>query len=257
GGPGSVPGAGFGASPRRGDAPRERPDVDRARGAVPDRRPWRRRLRGGDRGAATGEERLEVGLRVGRDRLARVRRTGAWRGGDLGARVRAPREKEGFVARYFSIRPAWTIRGRKFFGIRGFSGKPTHPPLTDFPVVCYCLAALFDVISRFSGDAAVQHDFFMGATMVIIVGVLVSLATALTGFWDWWKGIPRRKGGLIGPARRSQVWRTANWHMTVMLTVTAIVIVDIVVRWGQLHDGRSSAAVTVLSVVAAILVAFG
>jgi uncharacterized membrane protein len=156
------------------------------------------------------------------------------------------------MPKYFSIRPAWTFRGRKFFGIRGWSGKPMHPPLTDFPIVCYALAALFDLISRVSGDAAVRHDFFMGATMVIIVGFLVSLATALTGLWDWWKGIPRRKGGpWFGRARRSQVWRTANWHMTIMLTVTAIVIVDIVVRWGQLHDGQASTAVTVLSVIAA------
>jgi uncharacterized membrane protein len=162
------------------------------------------------------------------------------------------------VPKYFSIRPAWTFRGRKFFGIRGWSGKPLHPPLTDFPIVCYALAALFDLVSRFSGkDAAVAHDFFMGATMVIIVGFVVSLATALTGLWDWWKGIPRRKGPWFGPARRSQVWRTANWHMTVMLTVTAIVIVDIAVRWGQLHDGRSSVAVTILSVIAAALVLFG
>jgi len=162
------------------------------------------------------------------------------------------------VPKYFSIRPAWTFRGRKFFGIRGWSGKPMHPPLTDFPIVCYALAALFDLISRVSGDAAVRHDFFVGATMVIIVGFLVSLATALTGLWDWWKGIPRRKGGpWFGRARRSQVWRTANWHMTIMLTVTVIVIVDIAIRWGQLHDGQASTAVTLLSVIAAGLVLLG
>ena len=162
------------------------------------------------------------------------------------------------MPKYFSIRPAWTFRGRKFFGIRGWSGKPMHPPLTDFPIVCYALAALFDLISRVSGDAAVRHDFFVGATMVIIVGFLVSLATALTGLWDWWKGIPRRKGGpWFGRARRSQVWRTANWHMTIMLTVTVIVIVDIAIRWGQLHDGQASTAVTLLSVIAAGLVLLG
>ena len=162
------------------------------------------------------------------------------------------------MPKYFSIRPAWTFRGRKFFGIRGWSGKPMHPPLTDFPIVCYALAALFDLISRVSGDVAVRHDFFVGATMVIIVGFLVSLATALTGLWDWWKGIPRRKGGpWFGRARRSQVWRTANWHMTIMLTVTVIAIVDIAIRWGQLHDGQASTAVTVLSVIAAGLVLLG
>ena len=51
------------------------------------------------------------------------------------------------MARLFSIKPRITLRGRKFLGIRGWNGKPTHPPLTDFPIVCYVVAALFDVIS--------------------------------------------------------------------------------------------------------------
>jgi uncharacterized membrane protein len=69
--------------------------------------------------------------------------------------------------------------------------------------------------------------------------------------------MPRRKKGFLGTAQHTQVWRTANWHMTVMLTVTAIVIVDIAVRLSALHDGRSSLTVTILSVLAAALVAFG
>ena len=35
-------------------------------------------------------------------------------------------------------------------------------------------------------------------------------------------------GGFPGRAKHNQVWRTANWHMAVMLTVTAIVVADIV-----------------------------
>ena len=68
------------------------------------------------------------------------------------------------MPRYFSIRPTWTLKGRKFFGIRGWSGKPTHPPLTDFPVVCYALAALFDLVSFFGGrkDAADLVADFLG-----------------------------------------------------------------------------------------------
>ncbi|MFN8234171.1 MAG: DUF2231 domain-containing protein [Actinomycetota bacterium] len=162
--------------------------------------------------------------------------------------------------RLFSIRPAITLKGRKFHGIRGWGGKPTHPPLTDFPVVCYVIAAACDVISYVAsrGDRAdVAHDFFIAGTIVIVAGWVVSLGAVLTGFWDWWKGMPRSKEGPIGRAQHTQVWRTANWHMTVMLTATVIVLIDIVVRLGQLHDGASSLAVTVLSVVAALLVAFG
>ena len=36
--------------------------------------------------------------------------------------------------RTFSFRPALTLKGRKFKGLRGFAGKPFHPPLTDIPV---------------------------------------------------------------------------------------------------------------------------
>jgi uncharacterized membrane protein len=159
--------------------------------------------------------------------------------------------------RLFSIRPALTLRGRRFLGIRGWSGKPTHPPLTDFPIVCYVLAAAFDVISFVTNDHEAGRDFFRAGTFVMVAGLLVSLGTALTGFWDWWKGLDRdRSSGPIGRARHTQVWRTANWHMTVMLTVTAIVVVDVVVRISG-WDDLTTPLILVLSVLAALLVAFG
>jgi uncharacterized membrane protein len=166
------------------------------------------------------------------------------------------------MPKLFSIKPTLTLRGRKFNGIRGWSGKPTHPPLTDFPIVCYVLAAVFDVISfiaaRGDSPSAVAHDFSRAATFVIVAGAVVSLATATTGLWDWWKGLPRDKStGFIGKAEHTQVWRTANWHMAVMLTVTAIVVGDIILRFVQFDDGSTRAVVMVLSVVVAGLVALG
>jgi uncharacterized membrane protein len=49
------------------------------------------------------------------------------------------------MPKQFSIKPTLTLRGRTFNGIRGWSGKPAHPPLTDFPIVCYVLAAVFAI----------------------------------------------------------------------------------------------------------------
>lgn len=49
--------------------------------------------------------------------------------------------------RHFAFRPSLTMRGRTFKGLRGWSGKPLHPLLTDIPVGAYVLAAAFDVIS--------------------------------------------------------------------------------------------------------------
>jgi uncharacterized membrane protein len=163
------------------------------------------------------------------------------------------------MARLFSIKPALTLRGRAFFGVRGWAGKPTHPPLTDFPVVCYVLAAVFDVIS-FVGHRSghpFARDFFMAGTYVIIAGALVSLATVTTGFWDWWKGIPRRHTGPLGRANHTQVWRTINTHMTIMLTVTTIVVADIIVRLEQLDNHYTTLAVMIVSLLAGSLVAIG
>jgi uncharacterized membrane protein len=168
------------------------------------------------------------------------------------------------VARLFSIKPSITVKGRKFKGLRGWAGKPTHPPLTDFPVTAYVMAAAFDLLSfiiwksKGAADSSVAADAFVAASWVIVAGAVVSLGAALTGFMDWWKGMDRASGsGPIGKASHTQVWRTANWHMAVMLTVTVIVIIDIVVRIGQYDQHHATLLTTVLSVLAGGLVAYG
>ena len=87
--------------------------------------------------------------------------------------------------RRLSFRPALELRGRTFKGLRGFAGKPLHPPLTDIPVGAYMIAAALDVISIVAQDEEWARDFFRAATFVLVAGASVSLLTALTGFWDW------------------------------------------------------------------------
>jgi uncharacterized membrane protein len=166
------------------------------------------------------------------------------------------------MARLFSIRPALTIRGRKFRGLRGWAGKPTHPPLTDLPIAAYVFASIFDVLSfvlgRSDDPSPVAHEAFVAATYVMIAGAIFSLPTALTGFWDWWKGLERdRTAGPIGRAKHTQVWRTANTHMAIMLTVTAIVATTVIVRRSQWDDGVTSGVVLILSLLAGGLAAIG
>lgn len=150
------------------------------------------------------------------------------------------------MARLFSWKPALTYRGRKFKGLRGWAGKPTHPPLTDFPVVAYILAGIFDAIS-FVLDGDVSRDMFRASTYVIVAGAIVSVPTAVTGFWDWLKS--------TSPG--TQAWRTANAHMAAMVFVTAVVVVDIVVRLAQWENGGVSGVVFILSAIAALVVSFG
>ena len=163
------------------------------------------------------------------------------------------------MARLYSIRPTLSLKGRRSQGLRGFSGKPFHPPLTDFPIVCYALAAVFDLISFFSSaDDPKSHDFFAAATFVIAAGFIVGLGAALTGFLDWWKGIPRdRSSGPIGTAKHTQVWRTINWHATVMIVVTLLTLPGLVLRIAGFDEGQTQVAWLVLSCLAGGLVLFG
>lgn len=150
------------------------------------------------------------------------------------------------MARLFSWKPALTYKGRKFKGLRGWAGKPTHPPLTDFPVVAYFLAGLFDAISFFT-DGDMARDMFRASTYVIVAGVIVSVPTIATGFWDWFKST----------SPRTQAWRTANAHMAAMVVVTVIVVTNIVVRLAQWDNGGASGIVFALSAAAALLVSVG
>ncbi|MGH2699099.1 MAG: DUF2231 domain-containing protein [Actinomycetota bacterium] len=148
------------------------------------------------------------------------------------------------MTRWFSIKPAITFRGRSFKGLRGFSGKPFHPPLTDIPVTAYVFALVFDLISFFS-SGELAENMYNAATFVLIGGLIVSIPTALTGFWDWLKSTPKH----------TQARRTANWHMTIMFTVTALVIVGLLAR--DLEDGSVNTIGMVLSVLAGGLVSLG
>lgn len=171
------------------------------------------------------------------------------------------------MGKLFSIKPSLTLKGRKFKGLRGLAGKPFHPPLTDIPIAAYILGAVFDVLSwlvqpEFPSGRAVthvrmddplmsrselSHDLWRAATFVFIAGLIVSVPTAITGIWDWWKSTPKH----------TQAWRTANWHMAVMGTTTLLVVLDVL--WRVVIDDQLSTPplLALLSVVIAGMVSFG
>jgi len=149
--------------------------------------------------------------------------------------------------RRFSFRPALTLRGRTFKGLRGWAGKPLHPPLTDIPVGAYMLAAAFDVISFAGGDdQAWARDFYRAASFTLIGGAAVSLLAALTGFWDWKRST--EKG--------TQARRTVNAHAWTMLTVTALVLAGIAVRVVVYWDEQATPLLALVLTLAAAAFTF-
>ena len=151
--------------------------------------------------------------------------------------------------RKFSIRPVLTLRGRTFKGLRGWSGHPFHPPLTDFPVTAYILGAAFDVLSAVGGKShAWARDMWHAGTFVFVAGFGVSLLTMLTGLWDSWKS---SEAG-------TQARRTINTHATIMVTASLLVIADLLWRLAQYHTSKvAPVGLAVLSAIIAAAIALG
>ena len=148
----------------------------------------------------------------------------------------------------FSFRPALTLRGRKFKGLRGWAGKPFHPPLTDIPVGAYTLAPAFDLISLIWNDAGFARELYAAGTYTLIGGYVAGLAAMLTGFWDYIKSTP--KG--------TQARRTTNAHGMTMLVTSFVVLAAIVMRLGPWQDELSAPiGAVILSVIAGFLTFVG
>lgn len=152
--------------------------------------------------------------------------------------------------RRFSFGPSLQISGRKYKGLRGWAGKPFHPPLTDVPITAYLFAAAFDILSiaTHSSHDVLSRQLFVAGTWTLLGGAAVSLLAALTGWADWHRS----------SEPGTQARRTINAHAITMLTVTAIVLVDLLVRVSAYKDDAyTPLGIVILSAVAAALVSVG
>jgi uncharacterized membrane protein len=89
---------------------------------------------------------------------------------------------------------------------RGLPGHPLHPPLTDATIGIYTfatVAALIEVLGITERNGAI------GWWIALIVGLIVTVPTALAGLADW-----------LTITWRSELWWTATWHMLSMVTAT-------------------------------------
>lgn len=118
--------------------------------------------------------------------------------------------------RRFSFRPGLSLKGREFRGLRGFAGKPFHPPLTDVPIGAYVIAPVLDILSFLFPSETWAADLHRAAGFVFLGGAAVSLLAALTGFLDW---LDTEKG--------TQIRRMANAHASTMILMTLLVLANL------------------------------
>jgi len=152
--------------------------------------------------------------------------------------------------RRFTWAPPLQLSGRKFKGLRGWAGKPFHPPLTDVPITAYLFAAVFDILSiaTHSGHLELSRPLFLAGTWTLLGGAAVSVLAALTG-WAYW-----HRSSEPG----TQARRTINAHAITMITVTVIVLVDLLTRVTAYNDRLyTPIGLVILSVIAAALVSVG
>jgi uncharacterized membrane protein len=107
----------------------------------------------------------------------------------------------------------------------GLPGHPIHPPLTDATIGAYTAAT---VMALASVVGIAENSAAYGWWLALVIGLIVTALTALTGFADW-----------LTLTWGSPVWWTATWHMGSMLTATVFFLIAALVG----HSGYSHGAV--------------
>jgi len=129
------------------------------------------------------------------------------------------------------------------FLYRGTPGHPLHPPLTDATIGTYAFATVAAVMSKVG---IAESEAAQGWTLALIVGLLFSAPTAITGFADW-----------LQIARGTPLWRTATIHLSVMLTATVVFAITAGAGHADYTRGSVGGGSLVLTLVGYILLAAG
>jgi uncharacterized membrane protein len=126
---------------------------------------------------------------------------------------------------------------------RGTSGHPLHPPLTDATIGAYTFATVAAVLAKVG---IAEQEAAQGWTLALIVGLVITAPTALTGFADW-----------IRISRGTPLFRTATAHMIAMLIATAFFLVAIGAGYSDGIDGALPDGAFILTLVGFFMLTVG
>jgi len=126
---------------------------------------------------------------------------------------------------------------------QGPPGHPIHPPLTDVVIGAYTFAlitAIFDVAGWSEHSAA--HAWWLA----LVVGLVVTVPTALTGLLDWLK-----------ITWGSELWKTATAHLAAMVSASVFFGLAALLGHDDWQAGDITAAPFVLTLVGWLLLTVG
>ena len=126
---------------------------------------------------------------------------------------------------------------------RGLPGHPIHPPLTDATIGIYTGATVLAVLSAIGVS---DRNTATAWWLVLVVGLIVTVPTALTGFADW-----------LYIEWGSPMWRTATLHLLAMVTATVFFLLAAVFGHGGYVDGEVTSGSLILTLVGFALLTLG
>jgi uncharacterized membrane protein len=108
--------------------------------------------------------------------------------------------------------------------VRGLPGHPLHPPLTDATIGIYTFATITALIDAFGwSNQTAAHGWWLA----LVVGLAVTVPTALTGLADW-----------LTITRGTELWKTATAHWIAMVTATVCFGLAALTGHGEWKEGN-------------------
>ena len=99
---------------------------------------------------------------------------------------------------------------RPSYFVRGFPGHPLHPPMTDGAIGAYTASVVLGCL----GAVGIAEDSLAkGWWLALLVGLGFGALAAFTGLIEW-----------LTISWGTPLWRTATFHMLVMVRATLLVV---------------------------------
>jgi uncharacterized membrane protein len=127
--------------------------------------------------------------------------------------------------------------------VKGLPGHPLHPPLTDATIGAYTFATVAAILSKLG---IADHAFAQAWWLALVVGLVTSVLTALTGLLDW-----------LSITWGSELWKTATLHMAAMLTATVFFLLAAIFGHGGYTDHAVTSGAFILTLVGFVLLTTG
>ena len=126
---------------------------------------------------------------------------------------------------------------------RGLPGHPLHPPLTDATIGAYTFATVIAVLSKLGVS---EHNTTTAWWLALVTGLAITIPTAITGFAEW-----------LYIETGTPLWRTATFHLSVMLTATVVFAIAVGVGHSDYVNGSLGGGSLVLTLIAFGLLTLG